>query len=255
MYSETLHNPKAQKLHPTTFKHWVNLLCLASENETRGVLPDVEGIAFALRVKPVEAQRVIDTLTKAGLLDTSNDGQLSVHNWTARQREFDDASTRVRRHRANRKNSSAENKELTDAGNVTDTLLKRTVDTEADTEKEQRIKDSIESFSISDELRAWARLNTPHVNIPALTERWRKTVRDHHYRNANGFIEDPALSWKTAMSDAERREAKRDATADEPDGLATKHGLRYFEAGKMHQMRPAVAAGQNSPMLSVRSNG
>jgi hypothetical protein len=260
MYSDALHNPKVQKLHPATFKHWVNLLCLASENEPRGVLPNVEEIAFTLRVKPVEAQGIVEKLTRAGLLDMSPDGRLSVHNWTKRQRDSDDGTTRKQRQRNGIENASDTNKELT--GICPETKPETSLpilDTDTDSEREQRIKDSIESFSISDELRAWARLNTPHVNIPALTERWRKTVRDHHYRNPNGLIENAAASWKTAMTDAEKREAKRDTPPTAPIGLATKHGIRYYEDFKLerelHQVQPAATTGSLGPMLSVRSNG
>ena len=100
LYSSVLHDPKVQRLSPALFKHWVNLLCLASEQEQRGLLPSVDDIAFTLRIKPSEAANVMKQLRCAGLIDTTEDGRDYPHNWPQRQRESDDVAARVRRHRA-----------------------------------------------------------------------------------------------------------------------------------------------------------
>ena len=100
LYSSVLHDPKVQRLSPALFKHWVNLLCLASEQEQRGLLPSVDDIAFTLRIKPSEAANVMKLLRCAGLIDTTEDGRDYPHNWPQRQRESDDVAARVRRHRA-----------------------------------------------------------------------------------------------------------------------------------------------------------
>ena len=68
-YNEVLDDPKVQKLHPALFKHWVNLLCLASEMGDAGDLPDEDAIAFRLRVRTSEVRRILDQLVAAGLLD------------------------------------------------------------------------------------------------------------------------------------------------------------------------------------------
>ena len=47
-YTESLEDPKVQKLDGETYKVWVNLLCLAAKND--GKLPSVQDIAFALRM-------------------------------------------------------------------------------------------------------------------------------------------------------------------------------------------------------------
>lgn len=129
LYSEVLDDPKVQQLHPAMFKHWVNLLCLASQTDEGGMLPDEESIAFRLRVRKSELRKILDTLCAAGLLDRVENStthvQLSVHKWSERQRKSDDVSQRVARHRAG------------NAGNETlqETLPKRTVEEEGDTDK------------------------------------------------------------------------------------------------------------------------
>lgn len=138
-YNEVLDDPKVQRLHPALFKHWVNLLCLASENDEAGDLPDEDSIAFRLRVKPCEVRKILDQLHAAGLLDEVDDASMPrrsgvdaasrsrrfcSHNWTQRQRSSDNSATRVARHRA------AKQENVT----LQDTLPKRTVDT--DTEEE-----------------------------------------------------------------------------------------------------------------------
>src|SRR5690242_16437092 len=100
MYSEVLHDPKVQRLSPAMFKHWVNLLCLANDSTPRGVLPSIEDIAFALRIKPTEAGRIVGELVKLQLLELTPDGRAIPHNWTERQRNSDDVAARVARHRA-----------------------------------------------------------------------------------------------------------------------------------------------------------
>ncbi len=97
-YSEAMRDPKVQKLRPEMFKHWVNLLCLANENEPRGTLPDVRTMAFALHLRTDRCQNIVRTLTRRGLFDVTSDG-LQPHNWGRRQYKSDDVTTRVKRFR------------------------------------------------------------------------------------------------------------------------------------------------------------
>lgn len=103
VYTAVLHDPKVQRLHPSTFKHWINILCIANGNQERGILPPTEEVAFALRIKPAEAEKVLTQLEGAGLLDRDEGGRLFPHNWTERQRGSDVVSTRVQRHREKKK--------------------------------------------------------------------------------------------------------------------------------------------------------
>ena len=83
-----VNDPKVQKLSPTMFKHWVNVLCLASANTPRGRVPAPGDVAFALRIAEGRAQTLLDDLMALGLLDEDGEGNLVPHNWKGRQ--YDD---------------------------------------------------------------------------------------------------------------------------------------------------------------------
>lgn len=112
MYSDILDDPKVQKLPPDLFKAWVNLLCLASRHD--GVLPDMEDIAFALRLSQEVTRDIVVTLSQRGLLDDENG--LAPHNWAERQFKSDTAEDARERKRKQR----AREKEQTKAEDVTE---------------------------------------------------------------------------------------------------------------------------------------
>ena len=134
LYSAVLHDPKVQRLSPAMFKHWINLLCLASAQDELGLLPSTEDIAFALRVQPAAALQIMTRFRRLGLVDQTEDGRDVPHNWTRRQRASDDVALRVREHRERKAGKIAESQ-----GNVTlpITLPKRSVETEAETERDE----------------------------------------------------------------------------------------------------------------------
>lgn len=99
MYADVIDDPKVQKLPPDVFKAWVNLLCLASRND--GMLPDIEDMAFALRMSQDVTRDMVVTLTRHGLLDDC-DG-LTPHNWAERQFKSDTAEDARERKRKQRK--------------------------------------------------------------------------------------------------------------------------------------------------------
>jgi hypothetical protein len=141
LYDTTLDDPKVQQLTPAMFRNWINLLCLASQSEPRGTLPDVGSIAFRLRMSESSAKQTIKSLVTNGLLDETGEGRYEPHNWTGRQRVTDDVAQRVRKHRSG----------VTSNGSVTlqnalpvtlhETPLKRSraTDTETDTETENTL--------------------------------------------------------------------------------------------------------------------
>jgi DNA replication protein DnaD len=100
-YSEVVRDPKVQKLTPTMFKHWVNVLCLASDNEPRGRVPMPEEVAFHLRISRGKAVDVLDELLHLSLIDGDGQGNFEMHNWNARQYKSDNVTERVRKHRRN----------------------------------------------------------------------------------------------------------------------------------------------------------
>lgn len=133
-YNEVLNDPKCQRLAPALFKHWVNLLCLANQEPTRGTLPAIPDIAFALRLTEPKVQKILSDLTEAGLLDPVDDETLQMHGWSSRQRVSDDVAQRVSKHRERNDPEPLPKQK----SNVTDTLphaRATEADTDTDTEK------------------------------------------------------------------------------------------------------------------------
>ena len=95
-YSEALDDDKVQGLPGPLFKHWVNLLCIASYNE--GEIANIQQAAFRLRLSPRRAEAVIAQLVDRGLLEPGGEGW-APHNWAGRQFASDDVAARVRKHR------------------------------------------------------------------------------------------------------------------------------------------------------------
>jgi hypothetical protein len=98
-YGEVINDPKVQKLTPTMFKHWVNVLCLASMHD--GVIPLPADVAFAMRISEGRAAEMLDELLALNLMDADDEGTLRPHNWSARQYKSDTSTERVRKHRRN----------------------------------------------------------------------------------------------------------------------------------------------------------
>ncbi len=99
-YSEVVRDPKVQRLPGSTFKHWVNILCLASDNDPRGCVPSVKDISFHLRLSEGKASFVLRELIRSGLVDEV-DGRYEMHGWERRQFVSDNVTERVRKHRRN----------------------------------------------------------------------------------------------------------------------------------------------------------
>ncbi len=102
-YAEVVHDPKVQQLPAELFKAWVNVLCMASNNEGK-VSSNPGEIAFTLRVTESRAERIMKELTDRGLLEVTDSGY-TPHNWEGRQYAADVSTSRVRKYRENiRKN-------------------------------------------------------------------------------------------------------------------------------------------------------
>jgi hypothetical protein len=109
-YNSVVHDPKVQRLQGDAFKAWVNLLCIASDNE--GVLPCVQDLAFTLRLSEQETSELLDQLFRLGLLDAieMQDAPMAYtpHNWEGRQFKSDGtdptAPDRMKRYREKQRN-------------------------------------------------------------------------------------------------------------------------------------------------------
>lgn len=109
-YDEAVDDPKLQRLPPALFKAWFNLMCLASSNG--GVFPDLQTIAFKLRVSVGKAASIVNELKKAGLVDDCPDQDdpnllwYAPHNWNGRQYKSDVSTERVKQFRERQRNVS-----------------------------------------------------------------------------------------------------------------------------------------------------
>jgi hypothetical protein len=111
LYNEVLNDPKVQRLDGETFKSWINILCLASQNA--GVLPCQADLAFALRITEQAAGDLLNALHDHKLLDEVQvpDSPVSYtpHNWNGRQYKSDadpTAPARSKRYRDRKRNAS-----------------------------------------------------------------------------------------------------------------------------------------------------
>ena len=134
-YDEALNDPKVQLLDGETFKHWVNILCLASRNG--GKLSSVEEIAFALRIDNNACVTVVERLLNGGLIDRLNGGpngwHYAPHGWQKRQYKADSSNERVKRYRQ-RKCNVTETPPDTDTD--TDNTLAKASDAPASSDKQ-----------------------------------------------------------------------------------------------------------------------
>lgn len=107
-HDQALNDPKVQTLDGDTFKAWVNLLCLASQNDGR--LPPESDIAFALRMDINGCRTVLERLLNGGLIDRLNGGRdgwhYAPHGWSQRQYKSDTSSERVKRYRQRYRNGN-----------------------------------------------------------------------------------------------------------------------------------------------------
>lgn len=140
-YAEALDDPKVQKLDPSTFKHWINLLCLTAKHD--GVLPSQDDIAFALRIDNIDCQSLLDRLLIAGLIDVlkggPNGSRIAPHGWDSRQYKSDVSTERVKRFRERSKNVSVTPPD-TESDTDTDILTSKEVMSEtpvSDTDEEK----------------------------------------------------------------------------------------------------------------------
>ncbi len=125
-YAEVLNDAKVQTLDPVLFKHWVNLLCYASQRF--GNVSSNADVAFYLRLQSAEhAREIMIELYKVGLLTIPDDitkYQYKINGWEKRQYNSDISTGRVKKYRDKMKQQ----------GNVSETPPDTDTDTDTDTE-------------------------------------------------------------------------------------------------------------------------
>jgi hypothetical protein len=162
LYTEVLNDPKVQKLSDRSFRAWINLLCVATKY--RGVLPEIEELAFLLRIKPAKANALIEELLAVGLLDEI-DGRFEPHNWKGRQYESDNSTLRVQRFRKAKRN-------------VSDSVSETTPDTDSDSDADSEVAMSQDTATAAAPIVANATFPVePIVGMPGALSRGRSLIR------------------------------------------------------------------------------
>lgn len=117
-YSETLNDPKIQKLSLLAFKVWHNCLYLASSIDSRdGNIGTLDDIAFAFRETQSTVSSAFHELVSVGIIETVGE-TFHIAKWSKRQYKSDTSTERVKRFRKRQ-------------GNATETAP----DTDTDTER------------------------------------------------------------------------------------------------------------------------
>ena len=109
-YNEVYRDPKVQSLRPELFRFWVNVMCIVSESEPRGLVPDEAILKRLLCLSGPSVKRYLSDLEEAALLcresaerapeDRKGTGDpLMPHNWDERQPDSDDEAKRKREYR------------------------------------------------------------------------------------------------------------------------------------------------------------
>lgn len=135
-YDDALNDPKVQALPGDLFKHWVNVMCIASKNG--GALPSLADTAFGLRLTEPKTAVIVGALNKRGLLDHVDGGYFRPHNWDARQFKSDVSNDRVQRHRKRKRNGEC---------NVTSGVTETAPDTEQSRTEQRGARDGARSRS------------------------------------------------------------------------------------------------------------
>lgn len=98
-YADAMRNPKVGRLSDFEFRLWVELLCVASEND--GKIPCVEDLKRIIKRRVDHLLRGLNALIRHGLIDAL-DGHYEPHNWSKFQYKSDTSTARVTLHRKKR---------------------------------------------------------------------------------------------------------------------------------------------------------
>lgn len=187
MYDAVLDDPKVQKLEPRLFKHWVNLLCVASRNS--GTIPPADA-AFALRLTDRETAKVMQSLVSGGLID--NDGLMKPHNWDERQFKHDNSTERVKRFR-----QREAKRDETVSRNASATVDVTAPETETEAEREKP------------EAKASAKKDVGHGSTRTDVGSWEPDAEDREYARGQGRDPERILAdirgWAANQPPGKRR--------------------------------------------------
>jgi hypothetical protein len=147
LYNDLRHDPKVQNLRPELFRFWINLLCMASDQEERGTIPSINAIAVDLGMRRDHVEGFMAALEASYLLLRSSlegpkeeirsyKGTFKIHAWSSRQPQSDNVAIRVKSHRervsdeSNRQTKPDMKRYIENERNVTCNVLDSDTDTE-----------------------------------------------------------------------------------------------------------------------------
>lgn len=161
-YDAAVDNAKLGKLSDALHRAWFNLCCVASANG--GVLPDIDTVAFKLRVTAHKAAELITALVAARLFDRRGDGRFEPHEWNEKQYKSDVSTPRVKRFRERQRNG-----EDGDPGNVSEAPPESETDSDTERKKEGARARAVYSVEFEDEF--WK----PYPRTPVMSkaEAWK----------------------------------------------------------------------------------
>ena len=133
VYNEILDDPKVAKMDGETFRCFIYLLAISSEQETNGIINmSVFDISWRIRVPINTLEAAIAYFLENNIL-VKKDDSFVITNWKKRQFASDNVGQRVKRYREKQCNVTS---------NVSGNVIEAEADTEADTEAEAEQKQS-----------------------------------------------------------------------------------------------------------------
>lgn len=233
-YGEVINDPKVQKLTPTMFKHWVNVLCLASAHD--GVIPLPNDVAFAMRIGEGRAAEMLDELLALNLLDADDEGTLRPHNWSARQYKSDTSTERVRKHRRNVSVTPPETEQNRDRSETeTETEAEDTADAVAPPEDENLLPFEPREPVIKEITPAY--LMTLAERFPSLAVSREYEKYQDYNRTKGRAVKDHGAAFRNWLRKAEDYERERrtngqSRSAARANGLSPADKARLQLAGR-----------------------
>lgn len=218
LYHEMIDDPKVARLPDSSYRRFIECLLLAGETDEDGFLPDIETMAWRLRIDERTLKDDMSRLALAGLVELAEDGRWLVSSFSKRQKGLSKAEY-MRRLREERQVSYQ---------NVTDSNADKIIDKDKiedkDKDKEPEACDDGLVFSayeneigvitpkIAEEIGAWLdddipaqwltdaimtasrnnKRNWAYVN--AIVKRWHaegKQTFDRQKQNGNGSSYQP----------------------------------------------------------------
>ena len=193
LYSELYNDPKVQRLSGDHFKKWINLLCIARNENDEGYLPANVDLAFYLRTSVEDAGETLTILKKAGLVETDAQGDRRVHGWTKRQYAADAVDSKA----LDRKRKERERKRIALAYELS------TNNDAADVTPESR--------PVTDDVTPMSRVTDPDMSRPVtdhvtddVTLMSRVTLSDVSRPVTDHVTDDVTLMSRVTLSDVSR---------------------------------------------------